>query len=140
MTTSPEQIAANIAASHARKQLHRERQQQIKVVEQQRQAVEAEPYAQYNGKLIGFVVKTRHGRFKAFLGRPINSEGDRDSIVTVIGSQEPQETLEEALAFFAPDLNKFALVLKQPVKSGGMMGHWLAPMLAAQLAETTGTS
>jgi hypothetical protein len=57
---------------------------------------------------------------------------DDDAMIHVIGVQPPQETLEAAMAFFAPDRDKLALVLEKPVPTHGRMGHWLAPMLTGQ--------
>lgn len=124
-----EQIAANIAATRARRSAATHAQ---RAAARERRAIDQrERYPEYNGKLIGFVVHTKRG-FKPFIGRPIDSPGDRDSLVHVIGSQQPQETLDAALAFFAPDRDKLALVMQKPVPNGLMMGHWLASMLGAQ--------
>lgn len=131
---TPDQIAANIAASHQRKQQRREEQQRQNA-EQQRAAKERRErrgYPQYNGKLVGFVVKTRHDKFKPFVGRAMNMPDDEDALLHVIGYHPPQETLAEAVALFAPDRDKLALVLEKPVPSHGLMGHWLKPMLACQ--------
>lgn len=57
MTITPEQIAANIAATHARRQKTREEAQAKAQAEQAQRAQKSEPFAQYNGKLIGFVVR-----------------------------------------------------------------------------------
>lgn len=128
-TATAEQIAANIAASRLRRYLQNQQR------EQQRVAA-AEPYAAYNGKLIGFVVHTKRG-FKPFIGRPINSPGDRDSLVWVVASQDAKETLAEALYCFAAD-QELMLILPRPVPHSGMMGHWLNPMLAEQLKTRIG--
>ncbi|MBS3648790.1 hypothetical protein KEU06_09250 [Pseudaminobacter sp. 19-2017] len=82
-------------------------------------------YDQYQNKLVGFVVETRRGMFKPLIGKCIESDGDDDCFISVIGNQPPQETLDQALAFFAPDQDKFVRVFTKPNKSGGMMGHWL---------------
>lgn len=84
----------------------------------------------WNGKLVGFVVETRKGEFKPFIGRCIAMHEDDDCLIHVVGSQMPQETIHHALAFYAPDNDKFERVFKEPQESGGMMGHWLRPMLA----------
>lgn len=122
---SPEQIAANIAASHARKAAARK--------------AEVQPpnrFADVDGKLIGFVVKTRHEKFKPFVGKVIVMADDHDdAIVYVVGEQPPQDTLPEALVIFDPDRDALAMVLEQPVPSGGMMGHWLRHMLSFQEAK-----
>jgi hypothetical protein len=81
-------------------------------------------------------VNTRHGKFKPFVGRIMEMAGDMDALVNVLGSQEPKDTLDEALAVFEIDMEKFGLILRSPVPSGGMMGHWLNQMIACQ-EETT---
>lgn len=121
MATSQEQIAANIAATHKRRAAHRIAQ---------RAAPEQPRFAEISGQLIGFVVNTRHGKFKPFIGKVLVIPEDDDAIINVVGGQPPQETLVEALAFYAPDEQRFAMVLKTPVPSGGMMGHWLKHMLS----------
>jgi hypothetical protein len=126
MPTSPEQIAASIAASHARKAAARK-------VAAAKVVPPPHKFADVDGKLIGFVVKTRHEKFKPFIGKVIVMEEDpSDALVHVVGEQPPQDSLPEALAFYAPDKNAFAMVLEQPVPSGGMMGHWLGHMLSFQ--------
>jgi hypothetical protein len=126
MLTSPEQIAANIAASQARKAAAR-------TVAAAKAIPPPHRFANVSGKLIGFVVKTRHEKFKPFIGKVIVMEDDHnDALIHVVGEQPPQNTLPEALAFYAPDKNAFAMILEQPVPSGGMMGHWLSHMLSFQ--------
>lgn len=134
MRPSDEQIAANKAATHKRRQEARERAIAKRDAEREAERIAAiHPYEQYSGKLIGFVVHTRKG-YKPFIGQPIPAD-PRDSFISVRGSQAPQATLEQALAVFAPDRDKFALVLEKPVRRAsegvGFM-HWLAEMLKAQ--------
>lgn len=126
MTISPEQIQANIAATQARRQAARERDIA------QREAARRHPHEAYIGKLVGFIVSTRKG-YKPFIGRPIPDT--YDSFINVVGSQEPQETLEQAQAFLVAERDNLALVLEKPVpgrsESVGYM-HWLSDMLKAQ--------
>lgn len=130
-TATAEQIAANIAASRLRRYLQNQQREQQRIAAKRKEQADAEPYAEYNGKLIGFVVHTKRG-FKPFIGRPINSPGDRDSLVWVVATQDAKETLAEALYCFASD-QELVLVLPRPVLNSAMMGHWLNPMLAVQL-------
>lgn len=126
MPTSPEQIAANIAASHARKAA-------IRKGAVTKAAQPTHQFAALNGKLIGFVVKTRHEKFKPFVGKVIVMwDNHNDALVQVVGEQAQQDTLPDALRFYASDENAFAMILEQPVPSGGMMGHWLSHMLSFQ--------
>lgn len=127
MPVSPEQIAANIAATRARRATARAKQ-----IAANARVKQGTPhrFAELSGKLIGFVVKTRHEKFKPFIGRVIID--DNDALIYVVGEQSPQDTLSEALAFYAPDQNAFAMVLQHPVPSAGMMGHWLSHMLSFQ--------
>lgn len=123
---TPEQIEANKAATRLRREQRRA---------EQRQAARPQPderYPEYNGKLVGFIVKTRHDKYKPFIGRTTNSPGDNDSIVVVVGEKPPQETVEEAIALLETIHTHLVLLLKIPVPTHGMMGHWLAPMLACQ--------
>ena len=130
MTISPEQIAANIAASQAHRRAARERD--LAKREARRLEREVGRFPEYNGKLIAFVVKTRKDLYKPLIGRPFNSPGDHDSVVNVIGEHPAQESLEQALALFEPDRDKLVLILTKLVPTRGIMQHWLAPMLAAQ--------
>ncbi|RUW56834.1 hypothetical protein [Mesorhizobium sp. M8A.F.Ca.ET.021.01.1.1] len=86
----------------------------------------------YKDQLVGFVVETRKGKFKPFIGTCIESDGDDDCVIYVNGSQPPQDTLEAALAFYDPDLAKFKRVFRKPVKPGGEMGHWLLQMVRSE--------
>jgi hypothetical protein len=133
MTISPEQIAANIAATQKRRQAARERT----IAEREAERIAARhPYEAYNGKLIGFVVHTRKG-YKPFIGRPIPDLYDSfiSNIDPAFRSQKPQETLEQALAFLTAERDNLALILEKPVPhpnpNVGYV-HWLAEMLAAQ--------
>lgn len=134
MTISPEQIQANIAATHKRRQEARQRDIAKREAERiERERLARHPYEEYSGKLIGFVVHTRKG-YKPFIGQPIPAD-PHDSFISVRGSQAPQETLEQAIALFAPDRDKLALVLEKPVpraSEGVGYMHWLAEMMAAQ--------
>lgn len=126
-----EQIEANKAASRLRREQRKAQQALLRP----QPVHNDERYAKYNGKLVGFVVKTRHDKFKPFIGRPFNSPGDNDSIVQVIGEKPPQKTLEDAIALLETMREHLVLLLKTPVPTHGMMGHWLAPMLACQEAK-----
>jgi hypothetical protein len=124
-------INANIAATHARHKARADARQAT----QQEAAKAQDPigkYAHLNGQQIGFVVKTKRDKFKPFVGRIIDQPDDQDALVHVVGSQDPQDTLEAALALYTPDRATFAMVLEQPVPSGGLMGHWLNEMLSTQ--------
>lgn len=129
MTISPEQIQASKDATQKRRQEARERD--LAKREAEREA-SRHPHEAYIGKLVGFVVHTRNG-FKPFIGRPIRDI--YDSFIHVIGTQPPQATLEQALAFLTVERDNLALVLEKPVpgvvESIGYM-HWLNDMLAAQ--------
>ena len=135
MTISQEQIAANIAATQARRQAARDRDIAKRDAERAEQAERnRHPYEQYSGKLIGFVVHTRKGYYKPFIGRPIPADPN-DSFINVVGSQDPQETLEQAVAFLSAERGNLALVLEKPVpraSEGAGFMHWLSEMLAAQ--------
>jgi hypothetical protein len=89
-------------------------------------------YDRYKNKSIGFVVETRHGKFKPFVGTCIESDGDDDCFIDVTGSQPPQDTLAAALSFYDPDLEKFERVFRKPAKSGGVMGQWLVGLVRAE--------
>jgi hypothetical protein len=89
-------------------------------------------YSTYKDQMIGFVVETRKGKFKPFIGTCIESDGDDDCVIFVSGSQPPQDTLEAALAFYDADLAKFKRVFRKPTKPGGEMGHWLIQLVHAE--------
>lgn len=130
---TPEQIEANKADTRRRREQRRKAQEQNRVGAQPVQHDERFP--DYNGKLVGFVVKTRHDKFKPLIGRPHNSPGDNDSIVWVVGEKPPQETLAAAIALLETMREHLVLLLQKPVPTHGMMGHWLSPMLACQGTE-----
>lgn len=135
MTVSPEQIAASIAATQARRRAARERD--IAKREAERAARPGNPYEQYNGKLVGFVVHTRKG-YKPFIGQPVPDLYDSFIAPTFIRSQAPQETLEQAVAFLSAERDNLALILEKPVPGASVsVGyvHWMSDMLAAQKAE-----
>ena len=132
MTISPEQIQANIAATQARRQAARDRD--LAKRDAERAERKRHPYEAYNGKLVGFVVHTKKG-FKPFIGNPIPDLYDSFIGPTLIRSQPPQETLEQALAFLSAERNNLALILEKPVPGASVsVGyvHWLSDMLAAQ--------
>lgn len=85
----------------------------------------------YNQKLIGFVVKTRHGKFIPLIARALADDifaGD-DAFLSVIGKQPPQETIEQALEFLDKEKDSLYQIFRKPNKSGGMMGHWLVVLV-----------
>jgi hypothetical protein len=123
MPISPEQIAANIEASRLRRA--------AKAVA--RAIPKLHKFEAYRSKLVGFVVKTRHDKYKPFIGRVIVMDEDpTDALVHVVGEQPSQDTLQEALAFYEPERDKLAIVMETPVPSGRILGHWLAHMLSFQ--------
>jgi hypothetical protein len=123
---TPEEIAANIAASHARRAASRER------VEEKKREAERHPQEAWHGKLVGLIVHTRKDKYKPFVASVYNSHGDNDSMISTVGSQNAMDTLEEARACLLADKEtEFERVFLNPVKSGGMMGTWLNELLAA---------
>lgn len=85
-----------------------------------------------NGRYIGFVVKTRHDKFKPMIGVPYDSPGDNDSMVHVIAVRESFDSFADALATL-PDCGlELAQTFTVPMPTHGVMGHWLAPMFTEQ--------
>lgn len=130
---TPEEIKANIAASQARKEKARQRDADARA-ERERLRLEAarHPQEEWHGKLVGFIVRTRKGKFKPIVAKVFNSEGDRDSILFTVGAQDSMDSLDEARDCFLSDSEtEFERVFLNPVAGAGMMGNWLNQVLAA---------
>lgn len=48
---------------------------------------------------IAFIAKVKHDKYKAFVGKPIESEGDNDSFISILGSSDKFDSEELAIAF-----------------------------------------
>jgi hypothetical protein len=75
-------------------------------------------------KLIGIIVRNKHGRFIPMVGSFYESEGDDDAFFGQKGKKPPVETVEEAVAAFE-DQPVYHL-FREPIPAGGMMGTWLS--------------
>lgn len=87
------------------------------------------------GKNIGFIVLTRHGTFKSFIGKVLSSDDSDDCVVYVTATaKEACVELKEARENITVKANVHHAFLN-PIKPGGDMGFWLNEMIRAEKAD-----
>jgi len=64
--------------------------------------------------LIGLIVKNSKGKFVPLIGNKIESPGDNDQFVNIVGSQKPQDTLEAAQQFLKDEDENLVEVYMTP--------------------------
>jgi hypothetical protein len=86
-------------------------------------------YDHLNGKVVGFIVRRLNGKYKPMVGRVIESEGDDDSFISVVGTQSSFLVLGQAQACFegngADNIDKIYL---RPVSSNGSGLTWVSEL------------
>lgn len=123
-----EEIAANIARSQARKAAARERQK----IANAKLVRAPHPHAAWEGKLVGFIVRTRKDMFKPIVARVSLFMDDHDGFLVPVAEQPSKEALEDARACFDGEgRNGVDHVFLDPIPSGGAMGSWLSQLLPA---------
>lgn len=89
--------------------------------------------AEYIGQIVGYVVETRKGLYRPYVGRVVDTgDDDQDAVISSIGSQPPQKTVAEALKAFDGERGSgIAHVFPAPIKPN-MMGVWLGELVALE--------
>lgn len=91
-------------------------------------------YEDYVGKVVGFIVKTRHERFLPIIGSCIENDEDDDCFIFVMAKEQQHVTIEGALAALDDASSQLHHIFRKPVPSSGT-GTWLIQLVR----EETGT-
>ncbi len=129
-TATPEQIRENIEKSKRRNEAQKRADVLMKSTKPAKVSP-VHPYAHLDGKLVGFIIKTRKDKYKPILGRVSTFFDDDDANLVMIGEREPQETLEAAQELFKTIGDFEYIYCPNPVKSGGIFGTWLSEIIKA---------
>lgn len=85
---------------------------------------------EFDDKIVGFVVASRHGKFIPMVARCFHLDDDDDCLVHVLTKADPQDTLVAALAMLDEKAGSLYRIFRAPVP-GTINGHWVSTLQRA---------
>lgn len=74
---------------------------------------------------VGYIIKNKKGKYRPFVGKPVESEGDNDSCLFVLAKGPLYDKIEDAQTFLKNNDQGIDRIFLKPVNAS-TMGTWMS--------------